>query len=868
MSSNSENNELFQGSQLMLLISYTIFSVILIGESLLMGWEIWALFPIAFGVILSWTMHLTNSVAPDLRIWMYSLLMMGTFFFYGVHDTSTFDLAIVISAVIILYTMTARKRLITLAQCTYYATMAYEIVTMVINGVSFDVLEISRTVLHICMITMICWFARTIIDKWEKVLGKSKDEIVQLTEATERLNDFLANVSHEIRTPVNAIIGLTGICIDKTDSDEIRNEMISVRNAGRKVAEQISDILDYSELDREKSVINCEDYMLSSVLHDLVTEIKQYKAREVELIIDVDPAIPSVMNSDVSKIKKILKALISNGLKYTRQGGVYVRITAEEHDYGVNLCFEITDTGIGMTEEELENVYSSFYQADSGRSRMGGGLGLGLAIVSGFVSILGGFMTISSKKDVGTTVHVSIPQKVIDPASCMSVSNPGRLCLGAFLQFEKYPNPQVREYYNSMVMNIVKGLGVQMHRVNNAENLRLLTRSVKITHLFVGEEEYCSDIELMEELAKEMIVVVVSGPGLVLPARSNAKIMEKPFYCFPVVSVLNSDISSLGRAGKKMMCRDVKALVVDDEPMNLIVAKSIFRRYGMIVTTVSSGQESVDICREQVFDIIFMDHMMAGMDGVAAMKKIKSDVSGLNADVPVIALTANAMSSAKQMFLNEGFDGFVSKPIEIEELERSLRQILPKSFITYEDADDAAVIPEVEEPVEKAPEKTDIIPLHEVLKEAGIDTGSGLRYCMDDLDFYKTLLTQVATEAREKIPQLEHYFAEKDWSNYEILIHAVKSTTKMIGGQLVSDEALALEMAAKEKNTSFIEENHASCIAKYRTLSDSVLSALGLKDEVTSASESSSGDDEEVLEFGPGDDVLEFMPDDSEDNRS
>ena len=208
----------------MLLISYTIFSAILIGESLLMGWEIWALFPIAFGVILSWIMHLTNSVAPDLRIWMYSLLMMGTFFFYGVHDTSTFDLAIVISAVIILYTMTARKRLITLAQCTYYATMAYEIVTMVINGVSFDVLEISRTVLHICMITMICWFARTIIDKWEKVLGKSKDEIVQLTEATERLNDFLANVSHEIRTPVNAIIIHTLTCN--------RNRIASVKGIG------------------------------------------------------------------------------------------------------------------------------------------------------------------------------------------------------------------------------------------------------------------------------------------------------------------------------------------------------------------------------------------------------------------------------------------------------------------------------------------------------------------------------------------------------------------------------------------------------------------------------------------------------------
>ena len=873
MSSNRENNELFQTSHLVLLISYTFFAAILIGESFLMGWEIWPLFLIAFGVVLSWTMHLYNKVSPALRMWTYAVLMMGTYFFYGIHLTSTFDLAIVMSAVILLYTMTGNKGFITLAQCTYYGTMSYALITMIVNGETFDALVISRSVLHVVMITMISWFARTIIDKWDQVIGKSQEEIVQLTDATERLNDFLANVSHEIRTPVNAIIGLTSTCIDKTDNDEIRNEMISVRNAGRKVAEQIGDILDYSEIDREKAVMNCEDYMLSSVLHDLVTEIKQYKSKEVELIIDVDPAIPSVMNSDVAKIKKILKALISNGLKYTHQGGVYVRITAEEHDYGVNLCFEITDTGIGMTDEELERVYNSFYQVDSGRSRMGSGLGLGLAIVSGFVAILGGFMTITSKKDVGTTVRVSIPQKVVDPSSCMSVANPERLCLGAFLQFEKYSNPQVREYYNSMVMNIVKGLGVQMHRVNNAENLRLLRRSVKLTHLFVAEEEYCANIELIEDLAKEMLVSVVANSGLVLPARSNAKIMEKPFYCFPVVSFLNSDINTYGRSSKKLMCRGVRALVVDDEPMNLLVAKSIFRRYGMIVTTVSSGQESVDICEDQSFDIIFMDHMMAGMDGVAAMKKIRSDVSGINGDVPVIALTANAMSSAKQMFLNEGFDGFVSKPIEIDELERVLKLILPKSKITFEDEDEIVneeiAVQEADTPApelaDNTPdEKSDTDSFHEALKGAGIDTDSGLRYCMGDSDFYKTLLIQVAKESKEKIPQLEKYYSEKDWSNYEILIHAVKSTTKMIGGMDVSEEALSLEMAAKEKNASFIEENHNDCITKYKLLSDTIMSSLGLKDDVQAAP--SGGSDDEVLEFGPGDDVLEFMPEDSEDN--
>ena len=678
-----ESNDLFQSSHLMLLVSYTAFAVLLIGESLIMGWERWVLILIAMAVIFCWIMHFRQDSPPAVRIRIYSVLMMCTAFFYGIHTTSTFDLAIVMSAVMMIYTMTGMKSLITMCQITYYITMTYGLIMMGLNGEEFDPLVISRIILHLALIFFIGWFAKIVIDKWSLVLSSSKDEVAQLTEATERLNDFLANV-HEIRTPVNAVIGLTGICIEKSQNRGVMNDLIAVREAGHKVADQISDILDYSEIDRKKAVCNNEDYMLSSVLHDLVTDIRRNKSKDVELIIDVDPAIPAVMNSDVAKLKKILKALISNGLKYTRKGGVYVRIVAEEHDYGVNLCIEVTDTGIGMTEYELERVYDSFYQADSGRSRMGGGLGLGLAIVSGFVSLLGGFMTIKSKVDVGTTVNVSIPQKVIDPTSCMSVSNPDKICLGGYLHFEKYSDPAVRDYYNSMVLNIVKGLGIQMHRVNNAENLKLLHKTIHMTHLFIAEEEYGANVELMEELAGDMIVVVVANEDIVLPEGSRVRIMEKPFYCFPVVSVLNSSIDDEKPADKKMYCRDVKALVVDDESMNLVVAKSIFRRYGMKVTTVLSGPEAIEICREKVFDIIFMDHMMGGMDGVEAMKRIRSDVSGRNSDVPIVALTANAMSSAKQMFLSEGFDGFVSKPIDAEELERVMRMVLPKSAVTFE----------------------------------------------------------------------------------------------------------------------------------------------------------------------------------------
>ncbi len=842
MSTTNDNNDLFQSSHLTLLVSYTIFAIILVIESLLLGWEKWALLIIIVGITMAWVLHIRHNTPSVVRIWVYAILMMGCYFFYGIHQTSTFDLALVMAGVIMINTLTGKKSLITLCEFTYFVTMAYELVNMMATGEFFDVLIITRSILHICLVIFIGRFAKIIIDKWMQVMKRSEGEIEQLTDATEHLNDFLANVSHELRTPVNAIIGLTTLCIDKSRHREIQGDLIAVRDAGRKVADQISDILDYSEIDRKKAVCNNEDYMLSSVLHDLVNDVKQYKSKNVELIIDVDPSIPAVMNTDVSKLKKILKSLITNGLKYTQQGGVYVRITTIKHEYGINLCIEVTDTGKGMTEYELEKVYDSFYQADSSRTRQGGGLGLGLAITSGFVALLGGFMTIDSKPDVGTTVHVSIPQRVIDPLSCMSVSAPDKLCLGAFLHFEKYDNPAVRDYYNSMVLNIVKGLGIQMHRVNNTENLKLLRDSIHLTHLFIAEEEYNDNVDLIEELAKTMVVAVVANEGMILPKNTRVKVLEKPFYCFPVVSILNSTVDSKEERVKKLRCDGVRALVVDDETMNLVVAKSIFGRYGMKVYTATSGQESIDMCREKVFDIIFMDHMMSGMDGVEAMKRIRTDVAGLNGSIPVVALTANAMSSAKQMFLSEGFDGFVSKPVEVEELERVLRQVLPKSAISYVDADGNVeeFEPEEEEPVAPPVSEKDFLA---ELRKSGIDTDAGLTYCVGDKEFYKSLLIQFSTESADKIASMKNYYMVHDWHNYEILVHALKSTSKMIGISGLSEKAKSLEMAAKENEEGFILENHEDMIRDYGRI------AADIKDHLLS-DEGGSGDDD-VFEFAP-----------------
>lgn len=849
-----ERNELFKTSHMVILIAFTVFSLILMGETFLMGWEKWALVVIFFGIAVSWTLHIRQILTENNRLWVYSFFMMGTFFFYGTHDTSTFDLATVMASVIILFTMTGMKQMIALCLITYYMTMAYELISMAHAGYVFDSLEISRIFLHLAVILMLGWFARVIIDKWLMVLGRSMEEIEFLKDATNRLDDFLANVSHEIRTPVNAVVGLSGVCIEKDEGGDLTEDLKSILEAGKRVGEQISDILDYSEIDRKMLVRNDDEYMLASVLNDLVNQLRPYKREEIELVIDVSPAIPSVMRGDVNKLKKVLWHLIMNGLKYTSEGGIYVRLDSVEEEYGINLRIEVTDTGMGMTPAELERVSERFYQADSGRARQGSGLGLGMPIVKGFVASMGGFLTMESAKGKGTTVRVSIPQGVADREGCMSLTNRQNLCLGAYLHFDKYPDPNVREYYNRMVSNIVHGLGVQMHRVDNIDNLKRLVSSVNLTHLFIAEEEYGTDPSYIEELANEFIVVVVADTGFKLPEGSRARIMKKPFYCFPVVTVLNMELGDEENI-LKMKCPGLEALVVDDEPMNLTVAKGIFKGYGMNVTTVLSGQEAIDICREKSFNIVFMDHMMPGMDGIEAMKAMRADKSLKLREAPIVALTANAVSTAKEMFLSEGFDGFVSKPVEIAELERVLKRVLPPSAIEYEKV---------------SGERNVSDNVYSSLKKAGIDAGAGLRYSQRDKELYHTLLKQYIKEAPAKQEKINDYYQKKDFKNYEILVHALKSTSRMIGAADLSQKAKNLEELAKAGGTGITGELHDAMMAMYKKTAAAIIKSLGTDEEETpKAEETEQKTVSGVLEFAPSSEkkgpvVLEFTPDDQE----
>ena len=866
MGANKEKNDMFRTGNLVLLLGYTIFAIMHVVITFLLGWDKWVLFVIGAFVGICWGIHIKSIFTSNQRLWVIAFIMMINYFIYGVHLTSTYDLAIVMAAIMMLFIMTGVKPLITLCQITYYISMTYDLGKYAMDGGKFDILMICRIIMHYSVITMLSYFLKTIINKWDEVEAASQVEIDQLTESTNRLNDFLANVSHEIRTPVNAIIGLTGICIDKEKDEDNKKDLEAVRQAGRRVSEQIGDILDFSEIDRGNIVCNLEDYMLSSAMNDLMNDIREMKKEGVEIVIDIDPTIPAVMNTDVTKLKKIIKALVSNGIKYTTEGGVYLKLHSEKQDYGVNLCIEVSDTGIGMTEEELEKVYERFYQTDSGRTRTGSGLGLGLSIVSGFVSLLGGFMTITSKKDEGTTVRVSLPQKVVENEPCASINETKNVRVGSYLSTFGFKNPMVREFFIHQSVSMSGGLGLEVHRVENIENLKKISKTIELTHLLVGEDEYKKDRSTINEFAKNVVVMVLSDSNIEVPSGTKIRVIKKPFYVFPFVAALNSSLVDTDSSHSTLRLKDVHALVVDDEPMNLVVAKGIFKQYGMEVSTATSGAESIEMCRDHKYDIIFMDHMMAGMDGVEAMKKIRADVKGLNHDIPIVALTANAMSSAKQMFISEGFDGFVSKPIEIEELERTMKRVIPADLISFvsEEEMDADTINALNEKSENdsVDASTEIEESSDSIKDKlgrlGINIDTGLMYCGGDTDLYDELILQFAEEASDKRKKLRAFYNDKDMKNYEIIIHAAKSTSKMIGAGELSEDAMKLEHAAHDFDMSYIDENHLRVIDDYKKITDGILEAYGKNkaDEV----ELPDSDSDEVMEFeaSDNDEVFEF----------
>ncbi len=892
MNEERYDNQIRTLANISLVITLMLFTLILILMNVLLHWEKWPVPILAAGFLAVIIMHVLEKPGEKARIHIYGVILITEIFYYSVNIDTIYDSTPVVITGIIIFCMTQEKKLTRICLGVGIFGMVYHILELNSAGkLVMNTSDAIRTTWHFIMVVM----AGLVSEKLVSGLNRADQLFSRQIEAMEAENrstsDFLANVSHEIRTPINAVIGLTDVCMEKTEDPEMKRTLQSIEEAGKRVAEQVSDILDYSEIDMKKIAINNENYMISSVLNDLSVGITPYLPENLEFVIDVDASVPAVMRTDVSKLKKILWHLVLNGLKYTKEGGVLLRITATRQSYGVNLCIEVEDTGVGMTEVELDRVFDRFYQSDSSRTRSSSGLGLGLAIVSGFVSAMNGFCAVESEKGKGTKVRVSLPQEVVDDSECMSVRNKEDLCLGAFLRVDKLPNPNVRVFYDSMLRHMVQGLHTAIHRVDSGKNLKELSKSIHLTHLFVGEEEYLEEREYLQDVAKRIAVFVVVGRESTLVDEPGIRLLPKPFFCFPVVGILNSGSGAPGEHMGALYLPEVRALVVDDEPMNLTVAASMFSRYGMTVVTAASGHEAIERCGKEEFDIVFMDHMMPGMDGVEAMRRIRREAGRRGQTFPIVALTANAISSAREMFLAEGFDAFVSKPIDRLELERVLKRVMPDNLVTYREvsgndpagtsgsktAGSAASKTEATGSEASGTEASGYASqgfgdkdscdgsdknIFTVLSERGLDVKQGLFYCQEDTDLYRVLLKQFAEEEPRKRTECAKFLKSNDCKGYTILVHAIKSNAKTIGDAALSEAAKALEDAGKREDLEFIHRHDEAMFTAYGELAALIRRLLGMPEPTAEEA------DDDVLEFGPAeetaeeadDDVLEFGP--------
>ncbi len=648
-------------------------------------WEFWVPVVVAVGMISLWVMHFAHSFDPRARINLSFSYAAFLLFYHAIHDTSLFDISVSVALFMVTFTMADRIGLLNLILAEYVVVMIIQFRFLIINQqTDMNAFEVMRIVYHVVTVLTMYVFSRITVNRRNAEKEKVLEWMKTVRQNNHDMDDFLSNISHELRTPVNVISGMTTILQKENDC----KELVSIQDAGIRLAHQIEDIQDYTEIKRGELHVEEENYMVISLVNDVVANYKAKHVRDdLELVVNVDPDTPSMLKGDIQKLHKIFRHLLENAVKFTRHGGVCVRIFSIPHDYGVNLTMEVTDTGIGMTRADMSRVSKVMYQANKKRDRSTGGIGIGLPIVYGFVRSMGGFVNISSSKGNGTTVRISIPQQVVDPQPCLTLNKRSEKVMVFYIRPEKYSVPEVRDFYRDMAVNLAKGLKARLYSAGERRELEGLLKDQDVSHIFAGQEEYEADRKYLEELSSSGITVVVSAnDSYVHAGGKNVIMMPKPLYAFPVVRVLNGDYDGCDEndSGQKLSLDGIRALVVDDEPMNLVVATGLFRDYKMITDTAESGKDAIKKYENGDYDVIFMDHMMPEMDGVEAMKHIRQIADASFRKPVMIALTANALSGAREMFMKEGFDGFIAKPINIAEFERVMKNVIPEEILGHE----------------------------------------------------------------------------------------------------------------------------------------------------------------------------------------
>ncbi len=633
---------------------------------------------------------------------------------------------------------------------------------------------------------------------------KAKEDIER---AGDMKSNFLANMSHEIRTPMNAVIGLSEMALRENLPPAARDYINQIKSSGRVLLGIINDVLDFSKIESGKMDIIPVEFEALSIVNDVANVISvKLGEKNVELLLDVNPSFPSLLYGDNIRIKQVITNIANNAVKFTREGYVKLILDYEKiDDETIDFQCAVMDTGIGIKDEDKPKLFKSFNQLDSKRNRNIEGSGLGLAISKQLLSLMGGEISFISEYEKGTTFFISLKLKVLDWKPSVELKDSDKLVV-----LSVFKNPLI----DRQIGKDLRGLGAEYYKMDSWEAVTedLLKRvDDKPEKAYILTEKDCMGPELDEVLRKFDDVNCLCFENFTDDVKSsfpNLKIVKRPISVMKVAMLINGEEFMFPEQSEEAFemdfeAPDAKILIVDDNPVNLTVAEGLLEPLRMKITTATSGKEAIKLIESSSkFDLIFMDHMMPELDGVETTRIIRRLHPSYD-DVPVIALTANAISGAKEMFMKEGMNDFVAKPIEVRFLAAKVKQWLPEKLLKKRTAESNAV---------PAPGSSE----NAVLSASfpGIDFTEALQMVGNERLFVKILKEYYRTIPTASA-SIKEAFDNKDIKQYTILVHALKSSSRQIGAKELGDMAYELEMAGNAGDEKTIEAKTPYLLNKY-----------------------------------------------------
>ncbi|MBP1563615.1 MAG: PocR ligand-binding domain-containing protein [Oscillospiraceae bacterium] len=598
-------------------------------------------------------------------------------------------------------------------------------------------------------------------------------ETIRLAElSAKQKSDFLANMSHEIRTPMNAVLGMAEMALREEMTPQAKEYIRQIRASGKmNIVEVVYEPL---------SIINS----LSNIVNTRIG------SKKLEFTVDFDAKLPHKLYGDNIRVQQILLNLLNNAVKFTEKGEVHLQITFDEIDSEtIMLKAVVSDTGIGIKEQDFEKLFQSFQQVDSKRNRNIEGTGLGLAITQQLLKLMEGEISVESEYENGSTFYISLPQKIIDPAPSIPVPDSD---LKASLIIEN-------EFVLRQVCKDLSALGIKYTNLEEHGNLESVTDGYIIVEKHLFGDRIKKSLADNPKLKCLLIAPFESAADINMP---RVKMLHKPVFSLGLYSALGlgDNLAEIGDSNEdnfRFIAPDAHILIVDDNPINLTVASGIIEPLQMQVDTATGALETIEKVKKVKYDIVFMDHMMPEVDGIETTHIIRRLIVGYE-DVPIIALTANAIGGTKEMFLREGMNDFVAKPIEVTDIVAAIRRWLPKEKI----------VPITEhEKVKKSEKKQELV-------IEGLNTQHALALLGSE-KLYMQILKEYYMSIEKRAAIISDMLQKNDIKGYTIEVHSLKSTSRQIGADELADLAASLEKAGNEQNVDLIFAKTSDLIADF-----------------------------------------------------